>query len=120
MGTDSPNRMTGWRRAVVGSLSLGCLAAGAAIYFFNPGSASGLHGILIRSGTVLGAIWLAMPQLGRLTSVQSAGAFVIAILLIVAAASRPSFFRVIATLLVIGLILNWAMRWLGSIAKNRP
>jgi hypothetical protein len=119
MRQDSPVNTPCWRRSVVGGISFVCLVSGIAMYFYGTGSTSGLQGILIRVGVVLAAIWLAMPQLRMLTSLHSVGAFLIFLALIIAAASRPSFFRIIALLLMIGLTLNWVLRWMAAGGKGK-
>jgi hypothetical protein len=108
-----------WRRLVVGILAAVFFCLAAAIYLFDIHSASGMQGILIRLGLVLAAIWLAMPQLGKLTMFQSVGAVAIVGVMILIAASRPNVFRIAGILLVVGLAINWALRWLTLAQKNR-
>jgi hypothetical protein len=108
-----------WRRLVVGILAVVFFCLAAAIYLFDIHSASGMQGILIRLGLVLAAIWLAMPQLGKLTMFQSVGAVAIVGVMILIAASRPNVFRIAGILLVVGLAINWALRWLTLAQKNR-
>lgn len=59
---------TGWRRHAIGILSGGLLLAALAIWLLVPPSAtaSSLLSACVRLGMVLGALWLALPQVGEL------------------------------------------------------
>lgn len=108
-----------WLRIAVGILAVLFVCTGATLYFFEYDSASGLQGIMVRIGLVLSTIWLAMPQLGKLSMFQSAGAVVIVGAMILLAASRPNVFRLAGILLVVGLAINWALKWISLIEKKR-
>lgn len=108
-----------WRRAVVGVLAVVFFGLAATFYFFEIHSAAGMQGILVRLGLVLSAIWLAMPQLKRLTMFQSVGAVAIVGAMILIAASRPNVFRIAGILLGVGLAINWALKWLSLVDKKR-
>jgi hypothetical protein len=53
------------RRATLGIIALLLLIVGAAALFNGPGGSEawGFAGVCIKSGLVLGALWLALPQL---------------------------------------------------------
>jgi hypothetical protein len=108
-----------WQRWVMGLLALGCLVVGGAMWVSGGGSAAGLHGILIRLGCVLAAIWLAMPQLNKLSRAQSIAAFLIVLALAVVAASRPNLFRILALILFVGLAVNWGLRWISRLTGTK-
>jgi hypothetical protein len=108
-----------WRRLVVGILSFVCLGLGILMYCLEGNSPSGTQGILVRLGLVLATIWLAFPQLGKLTLLQSAGAMLIMAALIVLAASRPNIFRVAATILLAGLAINWGLTWISRLNPTK-
>ncbi len=108
-----------WRRLAVGCLAVICLLIGGASFLADPEQATGTTGMLIRIGLVMGAIWLALPQLETFKSKISVVALLIALLLLVMAASRPNIFRIAAGVVAVGLTLNWALRWLASI-KGKP
>ncbi len=108
-----------WRRMTVGCLAVICLLIGGANFLTDPEQATGTTGMLIRIGLVLGATWLALPQLETLKSKLSVFALLIAVLLLVIAASRPNIFRIVAGVVAAGLAANWGLRWLATI-KGKP
>ena len=108
-----------WRRMTVGCLAVTCLLTGGANFLTDPEQSTGTTGMLIRIGLVLGAIWLALPQLETLKSRLSVVALLIALLVLVIAASRPNIFRIVAGVVAAGLAVNWGLRWLATI-KGKP
>ena len=58
------------RRATLGIIALLLLVVGAVAAFNGPGgeSAWGFSGVCIKSGLVLGALWLALPQIQTMFS----------------------------------------------------
>jgi len=77
-------------RPTVGILSLVLLSVGGVLYFFGPSSERYQEWIggSIRVGAVLGALWLALPQLRRLPGWMVPAIFVMGLVL----ALRPKLF----------------------------
>lgn len=105
-----------WQRTVIGSLAILSLVSAAVLYGLYPGAGVGLIGMLVRIGLVLGTIWLAMPQLLKLRPMQSAGAWVVIIGLLLVAARSPNLFRVAVILLIVGLAVNFFLKGAGRVA----
>lgn len=105
-----------WQRTVIGILAIVFLLAAGILLSFYPGSGAGLIGMLVRLGLVLGTIWLAMPQLLKLRPMQSAGAWVIIIGMLLVAARAPNLFRVAVVLLVIGMAVQFFLKVASRVA----
>ena len=58
------------RRTTLGIIALLLLTVGGLAWFNGPGGASawGFSGVCIKSGLVLGALWLALPQIQALAA----------------------------------------------------
>ncbi len=93
------------RRHVLGAIALSALLLGAAFYL--AGHDSGRHlewsSVLVRVGAILGAVWLAMPELGRPTNRWLIIAFLALFVVIV---WRPRLFLYAAVAAVVILILR--------------
>lgn len=95
----------GWsdKRQMLGLLALAMLIGGVSIYVAGVVAASftSLSGPLLRAGLVLGALWLAWPQLGRLvTRIPQWLAVGFAVILFVGII-RPRFLFVIVPLALV-------------------
>lgn len=106
----------GWsdKRQMLGLLALAMLVGGVAIYLAGVVAASfaSLSGPLLRAGLVLGALWLAWPQLGRIvTRIPQWLAVGFAVILFVGII-RPRFLFVIVPL----ALLLW---FLGPVLARR-
>ncbi len=117
MSTD-PLPSSPWQRAAIGVIGVLCIAAGIGLSFTDNTSES-LRGILVRVGLILAVTWLAFPQLKKVTPMQTAGAFLLVIGMLVLAASRPGIFRIFGSLVAIGLAIHWVSKWLSVKGKKR-
>jgi hypothetical protein len=93
------------RRNLLGIIALVSLLLGAVLHFAGGGESHYLEwtSALLRVGAVLGAVWLAMPELRRPGSRWVVGAILLAFVIM---AWRPRLFLVAAVLLGIALILR--------------
>lgn len=96
------------------------LVAGVAFWIWPPGDASAtfLQGSMIKSGLVLGATWLAFPQLDRLPG----WLFTTFIGVLLVAAVRPRIFLAMSQYLVFLvplLVVLWLLRR-AKFAKDKP
>ena len=109
-----------WRRHAMGSIALVLLAIGIAFTIWPPSEAAAkfLQGSCIKSGLVLGAAWLAYPQLNRLPGWAFSGLMVF----LVAAAARPRVVMALsryAVFLVPLLFAIWLLRRLKRKTRER-
>ena len=111
-----------WQRLMIGLIAVGCLGAGISLYFARPDETTGYVGILVRVGVLLGVICLAMPQLEPLKAKLSTIALLVTVLLLVVVAARPNWFRIVAGILAVTLIVNWALKLISRVAStpNEP
>jgi predicted anti-sigma-YlaC factor YlaD len=107
-----------WQRLVIGGLSLICLGLAAILLVFNPGSGTGLIGLLVRIGLVLGTIWLAMPQLLKLRPLQSATVWVVLLGLLLVAARSPNLFRVAIIMMAAGGLIHFFLKSASRLAAQ--
>jgi len=98
---DTEHEFTNLRRSVFGLLALMCLAVG--IYFSGIGSGGSpadtdmfVYGISMRIGMVLGAIWLAYPELSRIPRWM----YVILLIAATAVMIQPKLILVIAPIVI--------------------
>jgi len=107
-----------YQRLAIGILAAISLLIGGWMYFFGPEnpspSAAATTGVLVRVGSLLGVIWLAMPQLKSMKTKFSLIAFLVLLVILIIAATRPKIFPIIAGLLAISLSLNWVLSWLSQ------
>lgn len=97
-------------RVLIGVAAAGLLIGGAGIYAGLFGGDATSAGIAVRSGLVLGALWLAMPAFRRMTwrgTLSTAG-------LILAVAWKPVFLWVVP----IAALVGWAA-WRASERSRR-
>jgi hypothetical protein len=76
-----------------------------------------LPGILVKVGAVLAVTWLAMPQLESLSGRLSTIAFLVVLLVLVVAAAKPNFFKVVAGVAAVAMALNWVLKWASVLTK---
>lgn len=93
------------RRHLLGLIALGSLIAGAILTYVAGGESRSLEWTsgLLRSGAVLGAVWLAMPEMRRPGNKWFAGAVLAAFVLM---AWRPRLFLVAGLLVVVAWVLR--------------
>ena len=98
------------RRTILGILAIVFLVLGTGLYFLNPSqdAAQAFAAAGIRVGMVLGAFWLAYPQLMRIPwwLVQIS----LVLLLIIAALPRPVIARAVLAFAIPLLIALWIVR----------
>jgi hypothetical protein len=101
----------------MGGIAVALLAVGIAFTIWPPGqaAASFLQGSCIKSGLVLGAAWLAYPQLNRLPGWLFSGLIVF----LIAAAIRPKVVMALSRYAVFLLPLLFAI-WLLRRLKRKP
>ena len=107
------------RRLILGIIAVVALMVGGMIYFTNPAASQGFAGILVRLGLVLGAFWLAWPQLQTLGPSQSLPVVSLFGALLLVAVIRPRLFFLAFILVVVGLVLNWGLRWLSEMSDGK-
>jgi len=106
------------KRKIIGALALGCLIFAAVIFAATQSTQVASLAICLRLGLVLGACWLALPQLRPI--LDRLPLLMLGMLLIVAAflSARPNAFRIIGSLVVvIGVLLaisKWIKRFTGK------
>ncbi len=105
-----------WRRIILGIIAVVALMVGGLIYVTNPAASQGFAGILVRLGLVLGAFWLAWPQMQTLGPSQSLPVVSLFVALLLVAVIRPRLFFLAFILVVIGFVLNWGLRWLSAMS----
>ena len=109
-----------WKRAVVGGISLACLLLAGLIYAASPDLNNVLLAALARIGVVLFAIWLALPQLRFVMSRLPSALPLIALVLVILCAARPSLFRVVGSLAVVTTALIAISNWMRKVtAKSK-
>ncbi len=93
------------RRHLLGLIALSSLIAGAILTYVGGGESRSLEWTsgLLRSGAVLGAVWLAMPEMRRPGNKWFVGAVLAAFILM---AWRPKLFLVAAVLVVVAWIVR--------------
>lgn len=106
-----------WRRHAMGCIAAILLAVGIVFSIYPPGQAAAqfLQGSCIKSGLVLGAAWLAYPQLNRLPG----WLFSSLIVFLIAAAARPRVVMALSRYAVFLLPLFFAI-WLLRRLKRQP
>jgi len=98
MPTDLASPAMIWRRHAMGIIAAVLLALGLAFWVWPPTGGGGefLHGSLIKSGLVLGAAWLAFPQLDRMPG----WLFVTVVGVLLVVAVKPRIFLALSRYLV--------------------
>lgn len=92
------------RRHLLGAIALTALLAGAALQFAGGGSTRlEWASACLRVGAVLGAVWLALPQLRRPGNRWLVGAVLAAFIVL---AVRPRLFWFAALLAIVALVLR--------------
>jgi hypothetical protein len=94
----------GMRRHVVGILAIGFLAAAAALLIWPVVDATFWLGVALRLGIVLGAMWLAWPQLARLPAWLAAVVLVVAAAAVLLARHKLTLLVVTAALLIAAVV----------------
>lgn len=101
-----------YQRHAIGCIAIAFLAAGGYVYFF--GNNLPIAGIFSRVGFLLLVIWLAYPQLDALKSRLSFGLLLMLLAALVVIAIRPRLVILAVGLLVVGFLVNGALRRLAS------
>ncbi len=105
-----------WQRLILGIVAIGCLVVGGVLYFSSPDEPV-WAAILIRVGAILGVTWLAMPQLESVSGRLSSIAFLVVLLVLIVAATKPNIFKVVAGVAAVAMALNWVLKWASVITK---
>ena len=108
-----------WQRTSIGLIAIGLLGVGGLLFVANPENNTGYVGILVRVGVLLAVIWLAMPQLEPLKEKLSTFALMTFLCLLVIVAARPNWFRIVAAILVVTLIVNWVLKLVSRMGSNQ-
>ncbi len=100
------------KRTIIGVLAIGCLLLATVIFISTQSIELASLAISLRLGLVLGAIWLALPQLRPV--LDRLPLLMLGVLLIVAAfvSARPNFFRLLASIVVVTSILLAISKWI--------
>lgn len=99
-----------FQRWAMGGLAVLFLAIGTGLYFEDNPDRQFVCGLFIRVGLLLGAIWLAWPQLAVLPRRVSPLAAGIVLVLLFLAASRPKLFPILIGVLGATWLLNVVLR----------
>ncbi len=110
----SPNT---YRRMIVGILSVGLLIA-AVLLFFSYGPELGWNnvfvGVCLRLGLVLGAIWLAWPQVAKLANVLPRVFLIGGGLILAAGVIYSRLLPIAVAIIVVAIVLQLVMRYFAS------
>lgn len=96
------------RRISLGAISLTFILVGVLAYFF--GWEGVLFRVLLRSGFVLGAVWLAMPELTSQESKLTTPVLILCVVLIMIVATRPRLFFILGTIAIAAFLLQGVVR----------
>ena len=107
-----------FKRGIVGGLSLCCLLLALAIYLPSRDLNDVVLASALRIGTVLFAIWLALPQLRGIMSKLPDYLPVAALVLVVLCAARPKIFSVVGSLVVVGTALIGISKWIRNMTDQ--
>ena len=106
------------QRTVVAAISLLCLVAAAFLLVYDPDwQKNVMMAVCLRVGTLLGVIWLAMPQLRTVSDRVPALLMGGGLLLMVLLATRPKVFTVLGSVVVVITALAAISGWLRRL-KN--
>lgn len=105
------------RRVILGILAVVFVAGGASLYFFDQAEETmpGASGVLLRVGAVLGAFWLAYPQLSSIPWWFVQAALVAALLV----AFRPKAALVVLPILAVLWIIRPKKRGPKKVAAKK-
>jgi hypothetical protein len=111
-------------RTATGILALILLLGGTFLYAFQPDADPFTIGMMVRVGALLGAIWLAYPQLevinhrlkGRVPAILIAALFICLAII----AAKPNLGRVVVTVVTIALGVGGALKWMTKMADGQP
>ncbi len=105
-----------WRRHILGMIAVALLAAGILLWIWPPASSElmFLHGVLVKSGTTLLMLWLALPQLEKMPVWLIVPIGLVAVLVIAYPQVRPLLVRGLVFLAPLLFVL-----WLLRPPKNR-
>jgi hypothetical protein len=96
------------RRITLGAISLAFILIGVLAYCF--GWEGVIFWVLLRSGLLLGAIWLALPELTSQESKLTTPILILSVVLIIIMATRPKLFFLFGTLAIAGFLLQGVVR----------
>lgn len=108
-----------FKRLLVGLLSLSCLIIAGLIYATSPAAAqSPALAICVRVGLVLGAIWLALPQLRPVLDRLPLVFVAVVLVMMIIIAARPNLFRIVGSLVVIVGALMGISKWITRMTRK--
>ena len=96
---------TSGQRLTLGLVAAVMLIAGGVMLCVLPDVNPALTAILVRVGTVLAVVWLAVPQLKTVSPKMSAVMIASALATLVLIAAQPNLFKIIGLLIVLIVIL---------------
>ena len=100
-------------------IALSALAGGTILLLQDTAQSQTYSGILIRVGCMLGALWLAFPQLASLRNRFSILTMGVMVLLLLLVAARPRIFPIAAAVAIATILLNGLLRKLsGNVPKR--
>lgn len=106
------------KRAALGACSLLCFLVAIVLYLIAPEDRGVVFAGAIRIGIVLAATWLALPQLRGMLSKLPALVPVCALLMVAICAPNPNLFRIIGTLIAVGVGLFALSNWIKTLSPK--
>ena len=107
------------QRVILLIISLAALAGGSILLLQDSPQSQTYSGILIRVGCMLGALWLAFPQLASLRNRFSMVTLAVMVLLLLLVAARPRIFPIAAAVAIATILLNGLLRKLSGNLPRR-
>ena len=96
------------RRIVLGAISFVFIGVGVCAYLLSWEGVA--FWVMLRSGLLLAAIWLAIPQLTSRDSKLTMPILILCVVLIMIVATRPRLFFVLGVLAIAGFLLQGVVR----------
>lgn len=96
------------RRICLGAISLSFILVGVLAYFL--GWEGVIFWVLLRSGLLLGAVWLAMPELTSMDSKLTTPVLILCVVLIMIVATRPRLFFILGIMAIAAFLLQGVVR----------
>ena len=123
LSTDSRREQRAFfiKRSILGLVGFACLSVWV-FFYFTQGFANIPAGVdvLCRIGLMLAVVWFALPTIAPMFRYGSSLIIGIVLVILVICAARPQIARIVITIAVVAVIVNWILKKLSGSPSNRP